>query len=191
MRRPGQFTVAVLLAGWFAADPGGWGNAGGGKHRTPNQCIRATGVDLNVLYRVREQSVTPFCTEVDAGERWRSSVRWVTNHAYDVIPAGFDPKGLTPIQHFNAKFLGATYLIDPGTHHEQQFFVAARHVLRTGFVTNDADAFPFSTAVPPPFNPLRVGTHVVQIYFLTRADHWDGFDDGPAFDHSQSFSRES
>jgi hypothetical protein len=37
-----------------------------------NQCVMPNGVDLNELYGISEQIITPFCTQADAASTGRS-----------------------------------------------------------------------------------------------------------------------
>jgi hypothetical protein len=70
-----------------------------------NQCVLPNGVDLNELYGVLEQIVTPFCTQADAGQYWTISVAWLMATSFESVPAGFEPAGDTPLGDLLAKFV--------------------------------------------------------------------------------------
>src|SRR5262249_43257472 len=134
--------------------------------------------DLNVRYDVTGRIVTPFCSEVLAGEHWWPVDRWLTARAWLVIPAGFTPLGATPIEDFNRKFVSARYVVDPGTNQERTYSFPSASVLRTGLTVGDFDISSWLAE----FSPIAVGHHVLDLYITLSAEHWDGLGLDPAGD---------
>lgn len=101
MAIPGSLGMRTLLAALALATLSTSVAEAGGRHpRAVEHCISPSQVDLNVEYDVREAIVTGFGTEIEAGQRWRSVVRRVVDHTYEVLPAGFVPRGVTPLDDF-------------------------------------------------------------------------------------------
>jgi hypothetical protein len=139
-----------------------------------NHCIAPTGVDLNVFYGVSHPIVAPFCNEVAAGEEWSVAARWYTNTTFVVTPAGFVPAGATPMDDFVAKFIGVKYIVDPGTAQEKTYLFKNKRHLWIGIDSG----FPLvNTLTMGTIQPLSVGQHVVETFWLFSAMHCDGFGD--------------
>jgi len=94
------FALALLVAGMGLGT-----TTASAEPKEANQCILPNGVDLNELYGVSEQIVTPFCTQADAGRHWTISVAWLMPTSFESVPAGFEPAGDTPLGDFLAKFV--------------------------------------------------------------------------------------
>jgi hypothetical protein len=109
-----------------------------GDPKKTHDCITPDGTNLNKLYGVKERIIgPPTCREAFAGERWvRSVPDWITaaGSSGAVYPTGYTPAKPNPIDDFNSKFVGATYVHDRGTPQEKTF-TFGREVLRTGFFT--------------------------------------------------------
>src|SRR5215204_2035690 len=66
-----------------------------------NHCIVPNGLDLNVLYGISKQIVTPFCNQVDSGEQWTAAgPAWFMNTSFEAVPDGFVSAGATPLEDF-------------------------------------------------------------------------------------------
>jgi hypothetical protein len=136
-------------------------------------CFHPGGADMNEVSDTSHRIITPFCTVALVGERWIPAASWATNTTYEVIPEGYTPSRATPIDDFNAKFVGARYVIDVGTKFERTYFFSASEVLQTGLTVPGTD-FPMS-AIMAVLPPLPAGPHTVDILLTISADHWDGF----------------
>jgi hypothetical protein len=151
------------------------GPPGPGGPPAERSCISPDGTNLNQFFGIRQRIIgPPACREAFAGEWWvRAVPSWITAAGPNgaVYPAGYIPANPNPIDDFNSKFVGATYIQDRGTAQERTF-VFGRRVLRTGFV--GADGLPFSAFVSPPFRPLRIGQHTSTVFLTLSAEHCDG-----------------
>jgi hypothetical protein len=145
-------------------------------HPVENHCIApATGVDLNDLFGITKQIVTPFCNQVDAGEQWTAAgPAWFMNTSFDLVPAGFAPAGETPLEDFLAKFVAIKYVIDPGTLQERTFVYPVSDDLWMGTNAGFPAVWPGTLSKLP---PLSIGEHVVVVYWVFNAMHCDGFGD--------------
>ena len=94
------FALALLVA-CMGLDT----TAASARPKNGNQCVLPNGVDLNELYGVSEQIVTPFCTQADAGQHWTVAVAWLRATSFERVPAGVEPTGDTPLGDFLAKFV--------------------------------------------------------------------------------------
>jgi hypothetical protein len=174
-RRPRASAAGLIaLAVSVAIAALGGGEASAAKERE-NHCIAPSGVDLNEFYGVSEQIVTPFCTEVGSGERWTRSAGWLMNHSFEVVPEGFVPAGVTPLEDFVAKFAGVRYVVDPGTKRERTYVFADTADLWTG---TNPDGFPLVNPLTlGALRPLPPGDHVLETYWRFSAMHCDGLGD--------------
>ncbi len=139
-----------------------------------NHCITPLGTDLNILFGISTQIVTPFCTQVDSGESWTTpgGTPWVMNTSFVTVPEGFVAAGATPLEDFLAKFTTAKVVVDPGTSEEKTYIFPKNDKLWTGTFIG----FPaVQTATLTILKPLSVGQHKVQLYWLFSAMHCDGF----------------
>ena len=139
-----------------------------------NHCITPLGTDLNLLYGISTQFVTPFCTQVDSGETWTTpgGTPWIVNTSFAAIPEGFVPAGATPLEDFLAKFTSAKVVVDPGTSEEKTYIFPKSNKLWMGtFIGLPA----VQTATLTILKPLSVGMHTVQLYWVFSAMHCDGF----------------
>ena len=134
-------------------------------------------LDLNDFYHISEQIVAEFCPQLNSGQQWRVPSRWfVSSQPYTpaTTPDGFVPVADLPVDDFKAKFAALKYVVDPGTPQEQT----------TVFPNSDA----LFTLPLPQFNavqvgpitlgklqPLSVGQHEVELYWVFNAMHCDGF----------------
>jgi hypothetical protein len=83
-------------------------------HQDGNQCINASGVDLNALYGVSEQFRTRECQVISAGEHWILPLWWIVNfEAGSVYPAGYVPSRTAPIDDLVSKLVAVKIVVDP------------------------------------------------------------------------------
>ena len=129
-------------------------------HTVENHCISpSSGVDLNVLFGVTKQIVTPFCNQVDSGEGWTAAgPAWLMSTSFDIAPDGFVPAGITPLEDFIAKFVGIRYVIDPGTRQEKVLFYPNNDNLWTGTIAGLPAVWPGTLSKLP---PLSIGEHFI------------------------------
>jgi hypothetical protein len=137
-----------------------------------NHCILPSGVDLNEFYGVSAQIVNIICGgEAGAGEQWTVSIPWLMNDTFKHVPKGFVPAGDTPLEDLLAKFVGVTYVVDPGTAQEQTHAFPNDGGLWTGIL----EGLPaVNTITLGTLAPLAVGAHVVEAYWVFSALHCDG-----------------
>ncbi|MCL8014416.1 hypothetical protein [Streptomyces sp. AS02] len=170
--RPARF-LAALVSAALATTLAGAGTAQA--QPSPDHNCVFEGININQLLGITERVIgPPPCREALAGERWvRVGPSWQTagENERKVYPPRYQPQDPDPIDDFNAKFLGARYVLDRGTAQERTF-VFGREVLRTGFV--GADGRPFSIPASPPFEPLSIGRHTVVTFLRFSAEHCDG-----------------
>jgi hypothetical protein len=142
----------------------------GGTH-----CVSpTTGIDLNELYGVSAEIVTPFCTQVDSGQPWTVGARWYVGQSFEIVPEGFESVYDTPTEDFLAKFVEVKYVVDPGTAQERTYVFS-----NEGNVVTRADGefVRLSPITLGSLRPLPVGTHVVDDYWVFSALHCDGLGD--------------
>jgi hypothetical protein len=155
-----------------------------GTHSFSDICVKSpksltklwasVGVDLNERYGVTIQIAAPFCARIDSGRPWTAVAFWFTNHTFEVIPEGFIPAGATPFEDFVNKLVAVKYVIDPGTPQERTVVFPNSHKLWTGII----DGYPTANTVTlGTLRPLRPGKHVIEVHWIFRAMHCDGFDD--------------
>lgn len=178
-------TVSVGTAGAAVAQAGGSSPPSNRTSHPPaqtgeNHCVAPNGLDANEFYGVSQQIVSPFCTQVDAGEHWTVWAFWLTSESFDTVPNGFVPTGSTPLEDFLAKFVGVRYVIDPGTRQERHLFFpangrtfAAPTPVRPGLLVVTPLTFTIA-------RPLSVGDHVVRVSWVMSDTHCDGLGDDPA-----------
>ena len=163
--RWGLVLVVVIASSALASQPA---------RASDDHCITPTGIDLNALYGITKQIVTPFCNQVDAGEQWTAGgPAWFMNTSFEAVPDGFVSAGATPLEDFLAKFVAVKYVIDPGTRQEQTYIYLTGDRLWIG---TTGPGFPVvwpGTLSKLP--PLRVGEHFVVVYWVFNAMHCDGF----------------
>ena len=137
-----------------------------------NHCILPNGVDLNVLFGISEQIVGRFCSQVDSGEHWTASgAPWGMNTSFEAVPEGFVPAGATPLEDFLAKFVGVKYVIDRGTLQERTYVFPTSDKLWIGTVAGLPAVNGVTLSL---LNPLSVGDHFVELYWVFSAMHCDG-----------------
>ena len=142
-------------------------------HTMENHCITPTGIDLNALYDITKQIVTPFCNQVDSGEHWTAAgAGWFMNTSFEAVPEGFVPAGATPLEDFLAKFVAIKYVIDPGTRQEQTYVYPTSDKLWIGTTAGFPAVWPGTLSN---LQPLSVGEHFVVVYWVFNAMHCDGF----------------
>lgn len=149
------------------------------KTKPANHCIGVNGIDLNEVYGISAQIVTGFCPEVESGERWiTGSGLWFVNDSFDAVPERFVQAGATPLEDFQAKFTALKLVIDAGTRQERTVVFPNEGNLFTGpadiFPGNPADWFVVTPVTLGTVQPLSVGDHVVQVYWVFSAMHCDG-----------------
>jgi hypothetical protein len=138
-----------------------------------NHCITPTGIDLNALYGITKQIVTPFCNQVDSGEHWTAAgAGWFMNTSFEAVPESFVPAGATPLADFVAKFVAIKYVIDPGTRQEQTYIYPTSDRLWIGTTAGFPAVWPGTLSN---IQPLSVGEHFVVVYWVFNAMHCDGF----------------
>jgi hypothetical protein len=146
------------------------------KTKPGNHCISpSTGIDLNRYFGIAEQIVTSFCPTVGAGGRWSTGGPWFMAPTFGPVPGGFVPAGATPAEDFRAKFTALKLVIDPGTHQEKIIVFPTNDRL---FVDTDEPRFNGLVFVTPTtlgtVQPLSVGEHIVDVFWVFRAMHCDG-----------------
>jgi hypothetical protein len=173
-------TVAIVTAS-LAVGASSASAAPGGRpddvvtERNDNRCLTPSGVDLNELYGVSAQIISSVCTQVGAGEHWTVSAVWFMAPTFAVVPAGFVPAGVTPLEDFLAKFVAVKYVIDPGTSQEQTY-----QFLNNGNVgtSTTADGLPIVNSLTVGvLIPRSVGEHMVAVYWVFSSMHCDGLGD--------------
>ena len=138
-----------------------------------NHCITPTGIDLNALYDITKQIITPFCNQVDSGEHWTAAgAGWFMNTSFEAVPEGFVPAGATPLEDFLAKFVAIKYVIDPGTRQEQTYVYPTSDKLWIDTIAGFPAVWPGTLSN---LQPLSVGEHFVVVYWVFNAMHCDGF----------------
>jgi hypothetical protein len=142
-----------------------------------NHCISPTGVDLNERYALSIQIVAPFCPEIGSGQQWTTVALWVMGTSFETVPEGFVAAGATPLEDFLARFVGATFVVDPGTAQERAYPFANDGNLWTGNL-DGLDAV--NTVTLGALHPLPVGEHVVVVSWTLSGLHRDGLGDVPA-----------
>jgi hypothetical protein len=160
--------LVILIAGTaLLPQPAQASNAG------ENHCITPNGIDLNVLYGISDQIVTTFCNQVDSGEHWTAGgPLWLVNTNFAAVPDSFLPAGATPLEDFRAKFVAIKYVIDPGTRQEQTYVYPTGDKLWTGTFFGFPVVWPGTLSS---IQPLNVGEHVVDMYWVFNAMHCNGF----------------
>ena len=139
-----------------------------------NHCLAPNGIDLNELYGITKQIVTPFCNQVDSGEQWTAAgPAWFMNTSFEAVPDDFVPAGETPLEDFLVKFVAVKYVIDPATRQEQTYVYPAGDRLWIGTTGPGFPAVWPGTLSKLP--PLSVGEHFVVVYWVFNALHCDGF----------------
>jgi hypothetical protein len=144
-----------------------------------NHCIAPNGADLNEIYGVSAQIVTSFCNQVASGEQWVApGAPWSVNDTFKLVPKSFVPEGDTPLEDFIAKFQAVKYVIDPGTKQEKTVVFPNDGTLFTSggsvFPGTPADWSVVSPITLGTLNPLSIGGHQAQVYWVFRAMHCDG-----------------
>jgi hypothetical protein len=172
-RRFGRSAAGVLIL-VAAASLVAAGNAQGGHQEPCNHPI--TGEDLNERYGISEQFVAPFCPELGAGQRWRApGPSWFMNTAFDAVPEEFEPAGDTPLEDFQAKFVGYRYVIDGGTKDERNYLFTNTEDLWIGDFDGFPDVSPVLMISDAATKPLKVGEHTVARFWVMDGVHCDGF----------------
>jgi hypothetical protein len=148
-----------------------WAQPPSRRNPEANQCIMPNGGDLNELYGIPEQIITPFCTQADAGQHWTVAVAWLMATSFERVPAGFEPAANTPLGDFLAKFVALKYVVDPGTSQQQTFVFPKSVKLWTGVL----DGLPaINTLTLGSLHPLSIGQHVIEVYWVFNGLHCDG-----------------
>jgi hypothetical protein len=143
--------------------------------KSENHCIAPDGVDLNKLYNISAQFVTGFCKEVGSGEKWLApGAPWFMGHGFDAVPDDFAPQGATPLEDFFAKFVEIKYVIDPGTNKEKSVVLPKDGNLFQGEIDGFVVSSPATLGV---LQPLSVGKHTVETYWVLSGLHCDGLGD--------------
>src|SRR5687767_11169336 len=114
--RAGQGIVALLITVLVLGAQTGAAAAPRQRH-----CGHPNGGDLNEFFETNHRIITDFCAEAVVGERWIPPALWSTNTAHEVIPEGYTPSRVTPMDDFIAKFVGARYVVDEGTKQERTY----------------------------------------------------------------------
>jgi len=137
-----------------------------------NHCIAPNGIDLNVLFGISKQIVTPYCNQVDSGEQWTAAgPAWFMNTSFEAVPEEFVPAGANPPEDFLAKFVAIKYVVDPGTRQEQTYVYPISNKLWSGAVAGFPAVWPGTLSKLP---PMSVGEHFVVVYWVFSAMHCDG-----------------
>jgi hypothetical protein len=93
------------------------------------------------------------------------------NTSFESVPDGFVPAGATPLDDFRAKFVGVKYVIDPGTPQEEK----ADFPTGPGLFTGTIAGLPVvSGARLSIHRPIRVGDHVIEVFWVMSSEHCDG-----------------
>ena len=83
-------------------------------------CFHPSGADMNEVHGTNHRIITEFCSVAMVGESWIPFAFWITATSYEVVPEGYTPSRPTPIEDFNAKFVGARYVVDAGTRRQRK-----------------------------------------------------------------------
>ena len=150
------------------------GAVGAGPAPPPGHCVTPDGTDLNVAFRTEQPIVTGFCTTIPDRLPWRAVTGWVTAPTHEVIPPGYVPTAVKPIDDFAKKFVRARYVIDRGTPRARTFEFDVKQLR----LDRPPDLFGWASE---PLRALQEGTHVVELHIFLWADHWDGLGLDPAF----------
>jgi hypothetical protein len=170
--------LGALLAASLAVGVGG---ASAGRvdppgHQDANHCVTDSGVDLNELFAVPEQFRNAFCRELSAGEHWPFAF-WVTDDGVEsVYPAGYVPLDPMPLVDFVAK-LTVKMVIDGGTPQEKAYVFSPDEAVRTDITADKVEpGFPPlpMAATMPRMQPLGVGEHTLELFWVLSAQHCDG-----------------
>ena len=191
----GTCVVAALLATASLTAGAAWGAAGGlpgtgDKTFNPagstgdNHCVSPEGVDANELLGISEQLVVPgFCDVVQAGEFYAFfNATWEMNSFWEAAPADYTPSAPTPLQDFRSKVRSMTFVVDPGTKHEQSYRFRAQDILDVRTVhdffpeTGPGRPIAFFLAKLPPLPP---GDHRIGAIIDMSARHCDGLGTDP------------
>lgn len=136
-----------------------------------HHCIAPWGADLNEEWGLSEAIVWAFCTEVGAGQDWRVAAGWGVNATFKKVPKEFVPAGATPLQDFLAKFVAYKVVVDPGTTKERVYTFTDP----TDLMINVSDGGAGINGVTMgTLDPLSIGAHFVQAYWVMSAMHCDG-----------------
>ena len=171
--------LGALLAASLAVGVGG---ASAGRldppgHQDANHCVTDAGVDLNVLFGVPEQFRIFECRELSAGEYWRPFAFWFTDDGVDsVYPVGYVPLNPMPLVDFVAK-LTVKMVIDGGTTQQKTYVFSPNQAVRTDITADQVDpsfpALPLAATIPR-MQPLGVGQHTLELFWVLSAQHCDG-----------------
>lgn len=192
----GACMVAALLAPVSLTAGTAWGAAGGlpgtgdqgfnpAGDTGNNHCVSPEGVDANELLGISEQLVVPgFCDVVQAGEFYVFfNATWEMNTSWEAAPADYTPSAPTPLQDFTSKVRSMTFVVDPGTKHEQSYRFRAQDILDVRTVD---DFFPETGPDRPiafflaKLPPLPRGDHRIGAIIDMSARHCDGLGTDPA-----------
>ena len=141
-------------------------------------CISPSGIDINAAWGVSNRIVAPFCPDALVGEKLSIPNLWLVNTTFEAVPPEFVPVGATPIDDFNAKFVGVRLELDRGTRLGRTFLVTPDQLGR-----RTIQGFPaVDTVGAPPLRPPSPGPHTMRTVWLFNGLHCDGFG-ADAFDN--------
>lgn len=161
--------------------------APGAAPRRPAHCVAPWGIDWSdVLHVDKAAMVSPFCTEVAAGDPFTPEVQWITNTEGGVAdgpvlyPPGYTPRHKAPMNDFLHKLDSVRYVVQPG---DLEFSFTASNIRRLVTVR---DLYQGSDEFTPPqmawpaaallgeLPPLPPGTYSADIHFVMSDAHCDG-----------------
>jgi hypothetical protein len=153
----------------------------------PPHCIAPWGIDWSVTLGVTDVDVvSPFCTQVMAGDRYIPEVLWITNtptgvEGHPVVyPDGYFPTSSVPMTDFLHKLERVRYVVQPGG---QEVVYSAPGIEKALIVSDlfaGSDQFPPAEMVLPVtallgrLPALPVGSYRASIHFVMTAEHCDG-----------------
>lgn len=150
------------------------GVAGAGSKDSPHCVIGQD--DLNEIFGTEDGFVvSPFCTEVATGARWRPIQRWDASGSWTYAPDGYDTSGGAPLEHFLATFEAARYVVDAGTRQERSYDFGPEDL---NLLVVDVPDGPHFAAWAPRLSPLPPGTHTVDVYVTFSDMLCDGISPG-------------
>jgi hypothetical protein len=155
-------------------------------HR-PAHCVAPWGIDWSDVLHVKKAAiVSPFCTEVQAGDPYIPEVKWITNTEDGieglplVYPAGYTPRHDEPTKDFLHKLERVRYVVHPG---EQELSFRGSQIkkgLTLGDLYEGSTEFPPEQMVLPATSllgelpSLPPGTYSADIHLVMSDMHCDG-----------------
>jgi hypothetical protein len=143
-----------------------------------NHCFTPAGTDANEILGVAQQLLVfeapaeSGCASVSAGESWTplaGAMFWIANTSFEVVPAGYEPFGATPMEDFQSKAETITYVIDAGTARERTHRFRVRDIVKVDTV-DEFFAFDPASAEPWP-KPYPIAQFLAKLPPLAPGQH--------------------